>query len=66
VRVDIHSDVKFGKARVIDAETGEEIWRFDNVNRRSALPPGNYIVEIDDSKIPLKAAEGELLNVKPQ
>jgi hypothetical protein len=32
----------------------------------AALPPGEYVVEIDDRKIEFNATEGEILNVKPQ
>jgi hypothetical protein len=43
---------------------GQEVWRFDAVNRHAALPPGNYVVEIDDNKIPFAGTEGQSLEVK--
>ena len=36
------------------------------VTSRAALPPGDYIVEVDGNKLPFPAAEGEVLEVKPQ
>ena len=32
----------------------------------AALPPGDYIVEIDGNKLPFPATEGEVFEVKPQ
>jgi len=59
------SELKWQKAR-ITTQDGTEVFRFDAVTRRAALPPGDYIVEIDDKKIPFPATEGEVLEVKPQ
>ncbi|MGH8637345.1 MAG: hypothetical protein ACREUZ_09450, partial [Burkholderiales bacterium] len=53
------------RARVITKE-GMVVFRFDAVSYQTALPPGEYVVEIDDNKIPFNATEGEVLNVKPQ
>lgn len=53
------------RARVVTAD-GTEVWRFDAVTYNAALPPGDYVVEIDDSRIPFKAAEGDVLDVKAQ
>ena len=32
----------------------------------AALPPGDYIVEVDGNKFPFPATEGEVFEVKPQ
>jgi hypothetical protein len=52
-------------ARVVTKE-GTEVFRFDAVSYQAALPPGEYIVEIDNRKIDFNATEGEILDVKPQ
>jgi hypothetical protein len=65
-RVTLVSGLKWEKRARIVASDGREVWRFDAVNRRAALPPGDYVVEIDDQKIPFAGTEGELLEVKPQ
>ena len=65
-RITINSAFKWQKrARVVTGD-GREVWRFDAVNRRAALPPDDYVVEIDDQKIPFAATEGQLLEIKPQ
>ena len=65
-RIAINSALKWQKrARVIRGD-GREVWRFDAVNRRAALPPDDYVVEIDDRKIPFSATEGQVLEIKPQ
>jgi hypothetical protein len=33
---------------------------------KGALPPGDYIVEVDGNKFPFPATEGEVLELKPQ
>lgn len=58
--------VKWEKRARIVTPDGREVWRFDAMNRRAAMPPGDYVVEIDDHKIPFAGAEGEHLEVKPQ
>jgi hypothetical protein len=64
--VKLDSAVKWKKqARVVSKE-GVEVFRFDAVSYRAALPPGEYVVEIDDNKIPFNATEGEVLEVKAQ
>jgi hypothetical protein len=64
--VKLDSTVKWKKqARVVSKE-GVEVFRFDAVSYRAALPPGEYVVEIDDNKIPFNATEGEVLEVKAQ
>ena len=57
--------LKWGKA-LITTPDGTEVFRFDAVTSRAALPPGDYIVEIDDNKLPFPATEGEVFEVKPQ
>jgi hypothetical protein len=59
------SGVKLQGAR-ITTHDGTEVFRFDAVTSRAALPPGDYIVEVDGNKLPFPAAEGEVLEVKPQ
>ena len=54
------------KAARITTQDGTEVFRFDAVTSRAALPPGDYIVEVDGNKIPFPATEGEVLEVKPQ
>jgi hypothetical protein len=57
--------LKWEAARVTTLD-GTEVFRFDAVDWRTALPPGEYIVEVDGNKIPFLATEGEVLEVKPQ
>jgi hypothetical protein len=57
--------LKWQKARVT-TQDGTEVFRFDAVDRRAPLPPGDYIVEVDGNKLPFPATEGEVLEVKPQ
>ena len=57
--------VKRGAARVT-TQDGEEVARFDAVTSRVALPPGDYIVEVDGNKLPFPAAEGDVFEVQPQ
>lgn len=64
-QVKLASDLKWQKARVLTID-GAEIFRFDAVTWRTTLAPGNYIVEVDGNKIPFDAAEGGVLDVKPQ
>ena len=59
------SGLKWQKAR-ITTQDGTEVFRFDAVTSRAALPPGDYIVEVDGNKLPFPATEGEVLEVKPQ
>jgi len=62
--VKLDSSIKWQKrARVVTKE-GIEVFRFDAVSYRAALPPGEYVVEIDDKKIPFIAAAGDVLDVK--
>lgn len=57
--------LKWKSARVTTKD-GTEMFRFDAVTSRCALPPGDYIVEIDGNKFPFPATEGEEFVVKPQ
>ena len=61
----ILNGVKLQGAR-ITMQDGTEVFRFDAVTSRAALPPGDYIVEVDGNKIPFPATEGEVLEIKPQ
>jgi hypothetical protein len=64
--VKLDRDLKWQKRARVVAADGTELFRFDAVSHQAALPPGEYVVEIDDSRIPFTAAEGEVLDVKPQ
>ena len=44
----------------------KEVADFNAVRWRAALPPGDYVVEVDGDKIPFLATEGEVLEIKPQ
>jgi hypothetical protein len=56
--------LKWKKAR-ITTQDGTEVFRFDAVTSRAALPTGDYIVEVDGNKIPFPATESEVLEVNP-
>jgi hypothetical protein len=57
--------LKWRAARVT-TQDGTEVFRFDAVDWRAALPPGDYIVDVDGNKLPFPATEGEVFEVKPQ
>jgi hypothetical protein len=57
--------LKWQAAR-ITTQDGTEVFRFDAVTSRAALPPGDYIVEVDGNKLPFPATEGEVFEIKPQ
>jgi von Willebrand factor type A domain len=59
-------NIKWHKRARVATKSGAEVFRFDAVSHRAALPPGEYVIEIDDNKIPFNATEGEVLDVKPQ
>jgi hypothetical protein len=61
----ILSGVKLEGAR-ITTQDGTEMFRFNAVTSRAALPPGDYIVEVDGNKSPFPATEGDVLEIKPQ
>ena len=65
-RVILHRDLKWEKAARVLGGDGTVVARFDRVNRRISLPPGDYVVEVDGNKIAFPATEGELLEMKPQ
>jgi hypothetical protein len=53
------------RARV--TENGKEVAHFDAVTYMVRLPPGDYVVEVDDNKLPFPAPEGgEVFEVKSQ
>ena len=54
------------KAARVTTPDGTEVFRFDAVTSQAALPPGDYIVEVDGNKFPFPATEGEVFEVKPQ
>ena len=47
-------------------QDGKEVADFHAMRTRAALPPGDYIVEVDGNKIPFPATEGEVFEVTPQ
>ena len=57
--------LKWKKAR-ITTRNGIEVFRFDAVTSRAALPPGDYVVDVDGNRTPFPATEGEVLEIKPQ
>jgi hypothetical protein len=65
VAVILSPGLKWQKARVTTKD-GKEVAGFDAVTSKVALPPGDYIVEVDGNKLPFPATEGEVLEVKPQ
>ncbi len=65
VAVILAPGLKWKTARVT-TQDGKEVHRFDAVTYRAALPPGDYIVEVDGIKFPFPATEGEVFEVKPQ
>jgi hypothetical protein len=64
-QVKLDSALKWKKARVV-TQDGKEVFRFDAVTRQAVLAPGDYIVEVDENKLPFPATEGEVFDVKPQ
>ena len=64
-QIKLARDLKWQKARVTTAD-GAEVFRFDAVTWSATLAPGRYLVEVDGSTIPFDAAEGDVLDVKPQ
>jgi hypothetical protein len=65
VAVILADGLKWQEARVT-TQDGTEVFRFDAVTWKAALPPGDYIVEVDGNKFPFPAGEGEVFEVKPQ
>jgi len=64
-RITLARDLEWEKARVV-TQDGTVVARFDAVTHEAVLPPGDYIVEVDDNKVPFPAAEGDVLELKPQ
>ena len=58
-------DLKFKKARVTTPD-GKEVADFHAMRTQAALPPGDYIVEVDGNKLLFPATEGEVFEVQPQ
>ncbi|MBX9777507.1 MAG: VWA domain-containing protein [Xanthobacteraceae bacterium] len=65
VRVNLDGAIKWKKHARVVTKDGTEVFRFDAVTYRATLPPGEYVVEIDDRQIPFNAPQGETLDVKP-
>ncbi len=57
--------LKWEAARVT-TQDGKEVADFNVMRTQAALPPGDYIVEVDGNKFPFPATEGEVFEVKPQ
>lgn len=64
VRVKLMPGLQWKKARV--TQDGKEVFRFDAVTHQAVLPPGDYIVEVDDNKLPFPATEGKVFEIKQQ
>ena len=47
-------------------QDGKEVADLHALRTVAALPPGDYIVVVDENKIPFLATEGEILEVKTQ
>ena len=61
----LNGELEWQEARVTTTD-GEEVFRFDAVTWKAALPPGDYIVEVDGNKFPFLATEGEVFEVTPE
>jgi hypothetical protein len=59
-------NIRWKKGARVITKDGAQVFRFDAVSYRAAMPPGEYIVEIDDRTIAFAASEGAVLEVKPQ
>ena len=64
-QVILNGGLQWQEARITTAD-GEEVFRFDAVTWKAALPPGDYIVEVDGNKFPFPATEGEVFEVTPE
>ena len=65
VRITLAPGLQWQKARVV-TQGGAVVARFDAVTHEAVLPPGDYVIEVDDNKFPFPATEGEAFEVKPQ
>jgi hypothetical protein len=66
VTIRLQDGLKWKKTARIVTQDGTEAFRFDAVTYRAVLPPGEYVVEIDDAKYPFKGEEGSVFEVKLQ
>jgi len=66
VTVQLPSGLKWKKTARVVTKDGTEAFRFDAVTYRAILPPGGYVVEIDDAKYPFKGEEGTVIEVRVQ
>lgn len=58
--------VKWTKGARVVMRDGTEAARFDAVTKTAALAPGDYVVEIDERRIPFAGKEAAVLEVKPE
>ncbi len=65
LRVILNEQLKWKKARVTTKD-GRQVATFHAMRWKVSLPPGDYVVEVDDNKFPFPATEGEVFEVKPQ
>lgn len=65
VRITLAPGLQWEKAGVVTRD-GTVAARFDAVTHEAVLPPGDYVIEVDDNKFPFPATEGEVFEVKPQ
>lgn len=61
----LNSDLEWKTAKVTTPDGGD-VFRFDAVTSRVALPPGDYVVEVDGNQIPFHATEGSVLELAPE
>jgi hypothetical protein len=57
--------LKWKKAQVT-TQDGKQVADFHAMRTQAALPPGDYLVEVDGNKFPFPATEGEVFEVKPE
>ena len=57
--------LKDKRARVVTAD-GKPVESFDAVTSRISMPPGSYLVEVDDRRIAFEASEGSELEIAPE
>jgi hypothetical protein len=62
--VSLGDGLKWQKARIVTRD-GNVVARFDAVTNAISVFPGDYVVEVDDRKIPFDAQEGQHLEIKP-
>jgi hypothetical protein len=59
-------ELKWKTTRVFNADGKEVATLYSAVDSGVGLPPGDYTVDVDGRKIPFKAEDGGLLEVKPE